>query len=284
MFCKQSGARKMADDSLGRYLKEISVISLLSPEEEKRLGRKVQKGDDQALQKLVEANLRFVVSVVKKYRNSGMPFLDMINEGNLGLIEAAKRFDPGKGVKFISYAVWWIQQAIRQAIAEQSGAVRLPMKKIDLLNKISQKKEEIFKASGREPDAAELAEHFKIPNGDIQNVLRISRQTISLDNPLTDESLVNHVDMMEAENLPSIDQELIEDSIKKEINKLLSTLDEREAQVIRLRFGLFDSEPMTLEEIGQKMHFSRERIRQIEKKAKSRLLRIARKKQMEELL
>lgn len=284
MICKQSGSRKQADDSLGRYLKEISTISLLSPEEEKRLGRKAQNGDDKALRRLVEANLRFVVSVVKKYRNSGMPFLDMINEGNLGLIEAAKRFDPGRGVKFISYAVWWIQQAIRQAIAEQSGAVRLPMKKIDLLNKISQKKEEIFKSSGREPDSAELAEHFKIPSGDIQNVLRISRQTISLDNPLTDESLVNHVDMMEAENLPSIDKELIEDSIKKEINKLLSSLDEREAQVIRLRFGLFDNESMTLEEIGQRMHFSRERIRQIEKKAKSRLLRIARKKQMEELL
>ncbi|MBI4596270.1 MAG: RNA polymerase sigma factor RpoD/SigA [Candidatus Tectomicrobia bacterium] len=284
MICKQSSPRKLADDSLGRYLKEISTIPLLSVDEEKRLARRIQKGDYKALQGLVQANLRFVVSVVKKYRNSGMPFLDMVNEGNLGLIEAAKRFDPDRGVKFISYAVWWIQQSIRQAIAEQSGAVRLPMKKIDLLNKIGHKKEEMFKSLGREPDTEELAAQFKLPNEDMMNILRISRQTISLDNPLTDESLVNHVDMMEAENIPSIDRELIEDSIKKEINNLLGTLDNREEQVIRLRFGLFDSEPMTLEEIGQRMHFSRERIRQIEKKAKVRLLRNARKKQMQELL
>ena len=276
--------RDLRKTSLGTYLREISKISLLSREEEQAIARKAREGDQEALRQLVEANLRFVVSVANKYSGSGIALLDLINEGNIGLIEAAKRFDPDEGVKFISYAVWWIRQAIMQVLAEQQGSVRLPLKQAGLLYKIKRKYEELFKAHGKEPTSRDLAAALDISVKDVEEVLRVSRRALSLESPIGEDSDTAYLELMQAEDAPPVDQELLRDSLHEEILKLLENLTEREQDVIRLRFGIGSDTTMTLEAVGEKLGLSRERIRQIEKKAKKKLQRAATGRQLMDFL
>lgn len=261
--------------SLGTYLKEISKISLLTRQQEIDLAKRIQKGDQEALQQMVEANLRFVVSIANKYRACGISLLDLINEGNIGLIEAAKRFDHTKGVKFISYAVWWIRQAIMQALAEQCGSVRLPLKQAGLLYKIRAKHEAMSKEMGKEPPTYDLAKALGMKESEVEEIMRVSRKALSLESPIGEDSDTSYVDLMTADNIPPVDHQLIKESLTDEIEKLLSDLSEREERVIRMRFGIGSEGPLTLEKVGEKLGLSRERIRQIEKKAKKKLLKKA---------
>ncbi len=265
--------------SLGTYLKEISKIPLLTREEEQELGRRIQEGDHEALQRMVESNLRFVVSIANKYRACGIALLDLINDGNIGLMEAAKRFDPTRGVKFISYAVWWIRQAIMQALAEQCGSVRLPLKQAGLLYKIRTQYQRLSKEMGREPTTHELAESIevtpKLKVEDVEEIMRVSRKALSLESPVGEDSDTAYLDLMTADNIPPVDHELVKSSLASEIARLLEELSDREEQVIRMRFGIGAEGPLTLEKVGGKLGLSRERIRQIEKKAKKKLLKKA---------
>jgi RNA polymerase primary sigma factor len=270
-----SSAKGSARTSLGTYLKEISRISLLKREEEVELGRRIRAGDQEALQQLVEANLRFVVSIANKYRACGIALLDLINEGNIGLMEAAKRFDPERGVKFISYAVWWIRQAIMQALAEQCGSVRLPLKQAGLLYKIREKYEAMSKELGKEPNTADLAQALGLKVGDVEEIMRVSRKALSLESPIGEDSDTQYLDLMVADNIPPVDTELIKESLSQEIENLLNDLEPREKNVIQMRFGIGTDGPLTLEKVGEKLGLSRERIRQIEKKAKKKLLKKA---------
>jgi RNA polymerase primary sigma factor len=271
--------KPMRRTSLGTYLKEISKIPLLTREEEQELGRRIQDGDQEALQRMVESNLRFVVSIANKYRACGIALLDLINDGNIGLIEAAKRFDPTRGVKFISYAVWWIRQAIMQALAEQCGSVRLPLKQAGLLYKIRTQYQRLSKEMGREPTTHELAESIevtpKLKVEDVEEIMRVSRKALSLESPVGEDSDTAYLDLMTADNIPPVDHELVKSSLASEIAKLLQELSDREEQVIRMRFGIGAEGPLTLEKVGGKLGLSRERIRQIEKKAKTKLLKKA---------
>ena len=276
--------RDLRKTSLGTYLREISKIPLLTREEEVEVATRAREGDQEALRQLVEANLRFVVSVANKYSGSGIALLDLINEGNIGLIEAAKRFDPNEGVKFISYAVWWIRQAIMQVLAEQQGSVRLPLKQAGLLYKIKRKYEELFKAHGQEPTSRDLAAALDISVKDVEEVLRVSRRALSLESPIGEDSDTAYLELMQAEDAPPVDQELLRDSLHEEILKLLENLTEREQDVIRLRFGIGSDTTMTLEAVGEKLGLSRERIRQIEKKAKKKLQRAATGRQLMDFL
>jgi RNA polymerase primary sigma factor len=276
--------RDLGKTSLGTYLKEISKIPLLTREEEQEVARKVRQGDQEALRQLVEANLRFVVSVANKFSGSGIALLDLINEGNIGLIEAARRFDPDEGVKFISYAVWWIRQAIMQVLAEQQGSVRLPLKQAGLLYKIRRKYEELFKKHGQEPTNQDLAQALGITVKDVEEVLRVSRRALSLESPIGEDSDTAYLELLQAEDVTPVDQELIRTSLHDEIIKLLENLTEREKDVITLRFGIGSDSTMTLEAVGEKLGLSRERIRQIEKKAKKKLQRAAKGRQLMDFL
>lgn len=260
---------------MGTYLKEISRISLLTRDEEVALARRVQKGDQEALRDLVEANLRFVVSIANKYRACGISLLDLINEGNIGLIEAAKRFDPERGVKFISYAVWWIRQAIMQALAEQCGSVRLPLKQAGLLYKIRMRYEQMAKGLNTEPRMDDLAESLGMKVEEVEEIMRVSRKALSLESPIGDDSDTAYLDLMTADSIPPVDHDLIKSSLSSEIEKILKDLSEREERVIRMRFGIGADGPLTLEKVGERLGLSRERIRQIEKKAKKKLLKKA---------
>jgi RNA polymerase primary sigma factor len=266
--------------SLDKYLQEIGRVELLDPEEEIDLARRIKKGDQKALEKLTKANLRFVVSVAKQYQNQGLSLGDLINEGNLGLIKAAKRFDETRGFKFISYAVWWIRQSILQALAEQSRIVRLPLNRVGALNKIGKAFSTLEQEFEREPSASELAEELDMSLFEVADTLKISGRHLSMDAPFAQGEENRLLDVIQDERTPLPDHQLIKESLSKEVERALGTLTEREAEVIRLYFGLGREHSLTLEEIGEKFQLTRERVRQIKEKAIRRLRHASRSKQL----
>lgn len=259
------------DQSLDKYLQEIGEVSLIDAAEEVRLAKLVKKDDQDALNKLVQANLRFVVSVAKQYQNQGLSLGDLINEGNLGLIKAAKRFDETKGFKFISYAVWWIRQAILQALAEQSRIVRLPLNRVGALHKIGKVSSDLEQNYGREPSAEEIAEKLDMSSSEVTDTLKISSRHLSLDAPFQEGEDNRLLDVLEDEVQAPPDEDLFDEALQKEVVKALSTLTDRESEVIRLYFGIGREKPMTLEQIGTRFGLTRERVRQIKEKAIRRL-------------
>jgi RNA polymerase primary sigma factor len=259
------------EGSLDQYLKEISQYPLIDREEEARLARLIHGGDEEALDKLVRSNLRFVVSVAKKYQNQGVPLSDLINEGNLGLIRAAHKFDETKGIKFISYAVWWIRQAILQALAEQSRIVRVPLNRAGALHRIGRRSSTLLQELGREPTVEEIAEELDISEEEVERTLAISQSHLSLDAPITPGEDNRLLDYLPDQFASGPEDEAFDHALRQTIEELLSSLKEREAKIIRLYFGLDDQEPMTLEEIGSLMGITRERVRQIKEKALVRL-------------
>jgi len=266
--------------SLDKYLQEIGRVDLITAEEEVELARKIKEGDQLALEKLTKANLRFVVSVSKQYQNQGLTLPDLINEGNLGLIKAAQRFDETRGFKFISYAVWWIRQSILQALAEQSRIVRLPLNKIGSINKINKAFSKLEQEYERPPSADELAELLEVSVEEVKQSLKNAGRHVSMDAPLKDgdDSSSSMYEVMQSPDSPSPEAGLMTDSLRKEIERSLSTLTSREADVVRLYFGLNGEHPMTLEEIGERFDLTRERVRQIKEKAIRRLKHTSRSK------
>ena len=257
--------------SLDKYLHDIGKVELITAEEEVELARKIKDGDQAALEKLTKANLRFVVSVAKQYQNQGLSLPDLINEGNLGLIKADQRFDETRGFKFISYAVWWIRQSILQALAEQSRIVRLPLNKIGTINKINKAYAYLEQEYEREPRADEIAALLDITESEVKDSMRNSSRHLSMDASLTQDKDNNMYDVLKSEDSPTPDKGLLYESLKQEINRTISTLPQREADIIKLYFGLDSKHPMTLEEIGEKFELTRERVRQIKEKAIRRL-------------
>jgi RNA polymerase primary sigma factor len=271
--------------SLDMYLQDIGKVELISADEEVDLARKIRSGDQRALDKLVKANLRFVVSVSKQYQNQGLSLPDLINEGNLGLIKAAQRFDETRGFKFISYAVWWIRQSILQALAEQSRIVRLPLNKIGAINKINKTFSKLEQHLEREPSFDEVADALDMLPGDIMDTMKNNSRHLSMDAPLSNaEDGGNMYDLMENPSVISPDKELISDSLRQEIERSLSTLTGREADVVRLYFGLSGGHAHSLEEIGEKFDLTRERVRQIKEKAVRRLKHGSRSKLLKSYL
>jgi len=267
-----------ANQSLEKYLQEIGEVSLLTPDEEIKLARRIRRGDQQALEQLTKANLRFVVSVAKQYQNQGLSLGDLINEGNLGLIKAAKRFDETRGYKFISYAVWWIRQSILQALAEQSRVVRLPLNRVGALNKIGKMYSNLEQEFEREPTPDEIAEHLEISPLEVTDTLRMSGRHLSMDAPFSQGEDNRLLDIVHNENQPPPDFKLMHESLRQEIDRALATLSPREAEVVRLYFGLGREHPLTLEEIGELFKLTRERVRQIKEKALRRLRHTSRSK------
>jgi RNA polymerase primary sigma factor len=257
--------------SLDKYLQEIGKVDLISPEDEVMLARKIKSGDTDALRKLVKANLRFVVSVAKQYQNQGMSLPDLINEGNLGLMKAAQRFDETRGFKFISYAVWWIRQAILQSLAEQARIVRLPVNKIGSINRINRAFSRLEQEFEREPSSQEIAETLEMIPEEVKEVLKTNGRTVSMDAPISSEEDNNMYDILQSSDTPSPDRNLINESLAFEIERALSTLSTRESKVLKLYFGLGMKHPFTLEEIGEKLNLTRERVRQIKEKAIKRI-------------
>lgn len=266
-----SGISTRESQSLDRYLQEIGKVSLITPDEEVELAKKIQQGDQDALEKLTKANLRFVVSVAKQYQNQGLSLGDLINEGNLGLIKAAKRFDETRGFKFISYAVWWIRQSILQALAEQSRIVRLPLNRVGALNKIGKELSKLEQEYERIPSAAELAESLEMTISEVSDTLKISGRHLSVDAPFAQGEDNRLLDVLENEETPDPDNDLMGESLKVEIERALSKLTKREAEVIRLYFGIGREHSLTLEEIGERFDLTRERVRQIKEKALRKL-------------
>jgi RNA polymerase primary sigma factor len=270
--------------SLDKYLHEIGKEELISAEEEVELARKIRKGDPDALDKLIKANLRFVVSVSKQYQNQGLSLPDLINEGNLGLIKAAQRFDETRGFKFISYAVWWIRQSILQALAEQARIVRLPLNKIGSINKINRTFSELEQRFEREPSVQEIAQVLEMAPDEVKESLKSSGRHVSMDAPITSDEEGSMYDVLDNKDTPSPDKGLITDSLRKEIERALSTLTHREANIIRLYFGLNGKHAHTLEEIGEEFNLTRERVRQIKEKAIKRLKNATRCKNLKAYL
>ncbi len=266
--------------SLDKYLHEIGKVDLISVDEEVDLARKIKKGDREALEKLIKANLRFVVSVAKQYQNQGLTLPDLISEGNLGLIKAAQRFDETRGFKFISYAVWWIRQSILQALAEQARIVRLPLNKIGSINKINKTFNELEQKYEREPTVFEIAQAMELAPEEIKDALRTSGRHISMDAPLQDGEEISLYDVLLNSDAPSPDKGLLTESLRREIERALSTLTYREANIIRLYYGLNGKHPHTLEEIGEEFNLTRERVRQIKEKAIKRLKHTTRSKML----
>ncbi|MBC7536304.1 MAG: RNA polymerase sigma factor RpoD/SigA [Ferruginibacter sp.] len=258
--------------SLEKYLQEIGKVELISPEEEVKLAILIKKGDQAALEKLTKANLRFVVSVAKQYQNQGLTLPDLINEGNLGLIKAAQRFDESRGFKFISYAVWWIRQSILQALAEQSRIVRLPLNKVGLTNRISKAYSQLEQEFEREPTPEELAFLLDIDTEEVAATLGVAARHVSMDQPLFDGEEGTLIDVLINQNAVSTDNELaVNASLKTEIERSLSTLTDRQKEVIRFFFGIGIDHPLSLEDIGERFNLTRERVRQIKDKAITKL-------------
>ena len=255
--------------SLDKYLQEIGKVDLLTPDQEIELAIRIKQGDKLALESLTKANLRFVVSVAKQYQNQGLSLGDLINEGNLGLIKAAKRFDETRGFKFISYAVWWIRQSIMQAIAEQSRMVRLPLNRVGTLNKLGKAFTKLEQEFERKPTAAELGEELDMDAEEVANTLQLYGRHVSMDAPVKegDDNKNSLLDLISNEQQPSPDVNLMHESLKNEVESALSTLSEREANVLRLYFGINSERSATLEEIGERFDLTRERVRQIKEKA-----------------
>jgi RNA polymerase primary sigma factor len=264
--------------SLDKYLQEIGKVGLITSEEEVELARRIKQGDQKALERLTKANLRFVVSVAKQYQNQGLTLGDLINEGNLGLIKAAQRFDETRGFKFISYAVWWIRQSILQSLAEQSRIVRLPLNKIGFINKINKTFSQLEQDFEREPTNEEISLVLQISSDDVRDTMRSSGRHISMDAPILQGEDGNLLDLIPGEDELSPDSPLLTESLRREIERALSTLTPREADVIRLYYGLAEGPGMTLEEIGERFELTRERVRQIKEKAIRRLKHTSRSK------
>ncbi|HVP35566.1 MAG TPA: sigma-70 family RNA polymerase sigma factor [Terriglobales bacterium] len=277
-MAKNSKRYRDEDKSLDLYLREIGETPLIKAEEEVELAKKIKNGDQTALEKLTKANLRFVVSVAKQYQNQGLSLADLINEGNIGLIKAAKRFDETRGFKFISYAVWWIRQAILQALAEQSRIVRLPLNRVGTLHKIGKISSSLEQEFGREPSPAEIAKELELSTLEVSDTLKISNTHLSLDAPFSTSEDNSLMDVLEDELQPAPDEALLDESLRLEIERALRTLSGREAQVISLYFGLTQEKPLTLEEIGARFNLTRERVRQIKEKAIRRLRHASRSK------
>ena len=268
---KDSVRKRDSSETLRKYLEDISRLERITPDEEKILGERIQRGDREALQRLVEANLRFVVSIAKKYRGCGLSFLDLINEGNIGLIEAAKRFDPKKNVKFITYAVWWVRQAIVHALSQYRGAFRLPQKQANLLYRIGKTISQLTSELKRNPTAEEIAKKLEIQVEEVIKLLQVADKTIPL-STVTDEEHDFHLqEKLEQKDIPSAVEVLDLSSLKSHLAVCLDELGPKEEKVLRLRFGLGEEEPKTLKEVGEMMNLSRERIRQIEEQALDKL-------------
>jgi len=264
--------------SLDKYLQEIGKVDLITADMEVELAQRIKAGDQVALEKLTKANLRFVVSVAKQYQNQGLTLPDLINEGNLGLIKAAKRFDETRGFKFISYAVWWIRQSILQALAEQSRIVRLPLNKIGSINKINKMYAFLEQENERPPSPEEIAKKLDMTVNDVKESLKNSGRHVSMDAPLIEGEDSNLYDVLNSGESPNPDKELLHESLRVEIDRALETLTPREADVVKLYFGLGEHQPMTLEEIGETFDLTRERVRQIKEKAIRRLKHTSRSK------
>ena len=264
--------------SLDKYLQEIGKVDLITADEEVELAQLIKAGDQRALEKLTKANLRFVVSVAKQYQNQGLTLPDLINEGNLGLIKAAKRFDETRGFKFISYAVWWIRQSILQALAEQSRIVRLQLIKIGSINKINKMYAFLEQENERPPSAEEIAKKLDMTVNDVKESMKNSGRHVSMDAPLIEGEDSNLYDVLNSGESPNPDRVLLHESLRIEINRALETLTPREADVVKLYFGLGEHQPMTLEEIGETFDLTRERVRQIKEKAIRRLKHTSRSK------
>lgn len=266
--------------SLDKYLHEIGKEELITADEEVELARRIRKGDQVALDRLIRSNLRFVVSVSKQYQNQGLSLPDLINEGNLGLIKAAQRFDETRGFKFISYAVWWIRQSILQALAEQARIVRLPLNKIGSINKINKTLSKLEQEFEREPTAEEIAKILEISPEDVKKALLSSSRHVSMDAPLTSDEEGSMYDVLSNRDTPMPDKSLVNDSLRKEIERTLTTLAAREADILRYYFGLNGTPPHTLEEIGERFDLTRERVRQIKEKAIRKLKQTSRSKNL----
>ena len=265
--------RPATGDSLNAYIREISRFKPLSADQEKELGRRIRTGDQEALQRLIEANLRFVVSYAKRYRGLGMSFLDLIHEGTLGLIEAAKRFDPERNVKFISYAVWWVRQAIFHALSEHMRVFRLPQKLSSQVSKMGTARQRLTAELERTPTTEELAAKTELSKTEVEALLMAGGEDLSLSTAVGEEGTLELGDVLEQGSVPSVELQLIRSSFERQVRAMVAHLDEKEREVIKLRFGLDGEEPRTLQEIGEALGLSRERIRQIESKAKEKLRR-----------
>ena len=272
--------------TLQLYMQQMGKHPMLSPEEERELAIKAKQGDKEALKKLVEGNLRFVVSIAKNFMGWGVPLTDLIAAGNLGLIEAAKRFDPDKNVKFISYAVWWIRQAIMQTIFQQTGALRIPVKESLFIAKVKETYEKLKEEFAREPTEEEIAKRLNTSVKKVKNALSIVRLPISLDMPLGEggEEDFTLLDVLSKKGTEDIEKNMIEETVHKELESMLNVLDDREKEIIKMRYGLDDQEPKTLEEVGEILGISRERVRQLEQRALKKLKAVALKKHLKDFL
>jgi RNA polymerase primary sigma factor len=271
-------------ESLDQYLREISAYPLIDREQEADLARRIRRNEVGALERLVRSNLRFVVSVAKRYQNQGVSLADLINEGNIGLMRAAQKFDETKGIKFISYAVWWIRQAILQALAEQSRIVRVPLSRAGTLHRIGKRSSSLTQELGREPTLEEIAEELDLSEEEIKHTLAMAQTHLSLDAPLVPGEDGQLLDYVSDQFSPGPDEELYTEALHRSIEDALSTLSEREAKVLRLYFGLGDTEPLTLEQIGERFGITRERVRQIKERALSRLRHQSRARFLETFL
>jgi RNA polymerase primary sigma factor len=271
-------------ESLKKYLKEIAKLPRITVQQERELGARIREGDREALHKLVEANLRFVVSFAKRYRGLGLSFLDLINEGNVGLIEAAKRFDPDKNVKFITYAVWWIRQSIIHALSDQAGPFRLPQKQANLLYRIGKTQAALMAELERRPTVEEIAEAMDVNPDDVATLLQVSDENISLSEVIDEEHDFHLSDKLEQDVIPQADAMVVRSALRQHVRRALHELDDKERKVILLRFGLTGEDPKTLKEIGEVMSLSRERIRQIEAQALGKLNRSSKTQQLRSYL